>query len=140
MPLDMLDDLGCTEIINTDENETVNTVDKSGVLDAAANVCENETSLYDETGFKMPQEILDDINCSVTSIPSVEELNASTNSDVKESSDYEETATVSHSNDTEHERTPCDELPCNSENALINLLPNVVQELEKKGKLQSQRT
>ena len=45
MPSDMLDDLGYAEIINTDENETVNTVDKSGVLDAAANVCENETSL-----------------------------------------------------------------------------------------------
>ena len=42
MPLDMLDDLGCIEIINTDENETVNTVDKSGVLDAAANVCEKQ--------------------------------------------------------------------------------------------------
>ena len=83
----------------------------------------------------MPQEILDDINCSVTSIPSVQELNASTNSDVKESSDYEKTATVSHSNETEHERIPCDELPSNSENALINLLSNVVQELEKNGKL-----
>ena len=57
---DILDDLGCTEILNTDEQGVVETVPDTALLTISASSEEYETR-YSQTEFKMPPEILDDI-------------------------------------------------------------------------------
>ena len=69
---DILDDLDCTEILNTDEQGIITKVRDTAIRTVAATDEEEETC-YEQTGFKMPPEILDDINCSVILIPSEQE-------------------------------------------------------------------
>ena len=117
-----------------DEQGIITTVRDTSILTVAATDEEKE-ACYDQTGFKMPPEILDDINCSVTSIPSEQESHDSTSSPDKEFSDCKEPATKCQSDDPGYEKFSSNDIQDSSEQALMKLLPNLVNELEKNGKL-----